>query len=198
MRSAMRTAHGLRLVAILAVGAFALHQLRYLLAFGGSPSAELAEHGHGYLADLLAPLAVLVLAASLATLVRGTEGASTTGASLGRRIAIFAVGLLVIYAGQEALEAILTGGDPVGIATAVAGGGWVALPLALGIGALAALLLSALEAAEHAIAVAHQERPIRSRAPAVRGRALPARRLSLPSVPLAFGLARRPPPPVPA
>jgi hypothetical protein len=197
MRSAMRTAHGLRLVAILAVGAFALHQLRYLLAFGGSASAELAEHGHGYLADLLAPLAVLVLAASLATLVRGTEGASTTGASLGRRIAIFAVGLFAIYGGQEALEAILTGGDPVDIATAVAGG-WVALPLALGIGALAALLLSALEAAEHAIAVAHQERPIRSRAPALRGRALPARRLSLPSVPLAFGLARRPPPPLPA
>ena len=198
MRSAMRTAHGLRLVAILAVGAFALHQLSYLLAFDGSRSAELAEHGHGYLADLLAPLAVLVLAASLATLVRGTEGASTTGASLDRRIAIFAAGLLAIYAGQEALEAILTGGDPAGVATAVAVGGWAALPLALGIGGLAALLLSALEAAEHAIAIAHQERAIRSRAPAVRGRALPARRLSLPSVPLAFGLARRPPPPVPA
>src|SRR4030095_16869715 len=92
-------------------------------------------HGHGYLADLLAPLAVLVLAASLATLVRGTEGASTTGASLGRRIVGFPVGLLAIYAGQEALEAILAGGDPVGVATAVAGGGWVALPLAPGIGA---------------------------------------------------------------
>jgi hypothetical protein len=191
----MRTVHGLRVASILAIGAFALHQLRYLLAFGGSPSAE---HGHGYLADLLAPLAVLVLAASLATLVRGTEGASTTGASLGRRIVVFAVGLLAIYTGQEALEAILTGGDPVGVATAVAGRGWVVLPLALGIGALAALLLGALEAAEHAIAFAHQKRPIRSRAPAVRGRALPARRLNLPSIPLAFGLARRPPPPVPA
>jgi hypothetical protein len=198
MRSALRTAHGLRLVAILAVGAFALHQLRYLIAFADSSSTELAEQGHGYLADLLGPLAVLVLAASLATLVRGTEGASTTGGRLGRRIAIFAVALLAIHVGQESLEVILTVGQPTGVTAALAGGGWIALPLALGIGALAALLLRALEAAEHAIAVAHLKRPIRSRAPAVRGRALPARRRSLPSVPLAFGLARRPPPPVPA
>ena len=50
----MRTAHRVRLASILAVGAFGLHQLRYLIAFGGSASAE----GHRYMADLLPPLSV--------------------------------------------------------------------------------------------------------------------------------------------
>ena len=194
----MRIAHSLRLAAILAVGAFALHQLRYLLAFGPSSPAGLGQHGHGYMTELLAPLAVLILAAGVATLIRGTEGASPTGAPLGRRVAIFAVVLYAIYVGQESLEAILSAGDTAGLASVVAGGGWIALPLALGIGGVATVLAGALEAVERAIAVAHSERNIRSRAPAVQGRPLPARGLRLPSAPLAFGLARRPPPLLPA
>jgi len=75
----------------------------------------------------------------------------------------------------------------------LAGGGWIAAPLALAIGAVGALLVSALEAVEGVIAVTHTQR-VRSRPPAVRGRPLPARGLRLPSTPLAFGLARRPPP----
>jgi hypothetical protein len=185
MRSAMRIAHNVRLAAILALGAFALHQLRYLLTFGSS--ADLAEAGHRYMAELLAPIAVLVLAGAVATLIRGTEGALPARAPLGRRTAVFAVALLAIYFGQESLEAMLATGHPLGPAT-LAAGGWIALPLALGIGALAALLANALERVERAIAVVH----------AVRGRALPARVLSLLSAPLAFGLARRPPPPAPA
>jgi hypothetical protein len=194
MRSAMRIAHNVRLAAILALGAFALHQLRYLLTFGSS--ADLAEAGHRYMAELLAPIAVLVLAGAVATLIRGTEGALPARAPLGRRTAVFAVALLAIYFGQESLEAMLATGHPLGPAT-LAAGGWIALPLALGIGALAALLANALERVERAIAVVHAER-VRSRPPAVRGRALPARVLSLLSAPLAFGLARRPPPPAPA
>ena len=48
----MRTAHRVRLAAILAVGAFALHQLRFLIAFGDSSSAELAQQGHRYMSEL--------------------------------------------------------------------------------------------------------------------------------------------------
>jgi hypothetical protein len=190
----MRLAHNVRLAAILAVGAFALHQLRYVIAPGGS-SSELAAHG--YMTELLAPIAVLVLAGALATLIRGTEGASPARAPLGRRIAVFAVALFAIYAGQESLEAILTVGHSESFLATFTAGGWIALPLAAGIGALSALLARALESVERAIAVVHAER-VRSRAPAVRGRALPARAISLLSAPLAFGLARRPPPPVPA
>jgi hypothetical protein len=190
VKSPLRIAHNVRLASILAVGAFALHQLRYLIAPG--TDGELAAHG--YMTELLAPIAVLVLAGAVATLIRGTEGALPTRAPLGRRIAVFATALLAIYVGQESLEATLTVGHPDPAALL---GGWIALPLALVIGGLAALLARALEAVERAIAVTHSARA-RARPPAVRGRALPARRPRLPSSPLAFGLARRPPPLMPA
>lgn len=195
MRSAMRLAHSVRLAAILALGAFALHQLRYLLTIGSS--AELAQAAHHYMADLLPPIAVLVLAGAVATLIRGTEGATPSRAPLLRRIALFAAALLAIYVGQELLEGMIAVGHPAGPGTLLSNGGWVALPLALGIAALAALLARALERVERAIAIAHFER-VRLRPPAVRGRAIPAWGLRLPSTPLAFGLARRPPPPAPA
>jgi hypothetical protein len=198
MRSAMRTAHRVRLAAILALGAFALHQLRYLIAFWGSSSGELAQQGHRYMSELLPPLAVLVLAGAIATLIRGSEGASPTRTPLARRIAVFAAALLAIYVGQECIEGILAAGHPAGPSAVLAHGGWIALPLAVAIGALSALLARFLEGVERAIAVVHARRSPRSRAPAARGRALPARRLLLPSTPLAFGLARRPPPPAPA
>ena len=194
----MRTAHRIRLAAILAVGAFALHQLRFLIAVGGSASAELSREGHGYMSELLAPIAVLVLAAALATLLRGTEGASPTRAPLARRVPLFATAFLSIYVAQESLEGILAAGHPDGPAALLAHGGWIALPLALAIGALSALLARALEKVERAIAVVHATWSHRSRAPASRGRPLPAHGPRLPSTPLAFGLARRPPPPVPA
>jgi hypothetical protein len=194
MSSAMRTAHRVRLASVLAVGAFALHQLRYLIADGGASAAA----GHRYMADLLPALSVLVLAAILATLLRGTEGASPARAPLARRIAIFAGALLAIYLGQELLEGLMAGGHSASITALLGSGGWVALPLAVAIGALAALVTRALESVERAIAVIHAERPLRLRPPAVRGRALPARAASLLSAPLAFGLARRPPPPAPA
>jgi hypothetical protein len=194
MRSPMRIAHNVRLASILAVGAFGLHQIRYLLASGVSSTEHAA---HGYMTDLMAPIAMLVLAAALATLIRGTEGAAPERAPLGRRIALFAGALLAIYAGQESLEAILTAGHPPLVESMLTGGGWLAAPLALGIGALSALVARALERVERAIAIVHARR-VRFRAPAVRGRALPARALSLAFAPLAFGLARRPPPPAPA
>src|SRR3954470_27854 len=112
MQSAMRTAHRIRLPSILAVRAFALHQLRYMLASGGSSSADLAQEGHRYMSDLLAPLAVLVLAAVLATLIRGTEGASAARAPLARRMAIFTGALLAIYVSQELLEGLVALGHP--------------------------------------------------------------------------------------
>src|SRR5262245_51628295 len=187
MRSTLRIAHNVRLASILAMGAFGLHQVRYLALPGPSSSAE-----HGYMAELMAPIAVLVLAAALATLIRGTEDAVPERAPLGRRVALFAGALLAIHLGQESLEAILTAGHPGSVDSPLAGG-WLAVPLALAIGAISALLASALERVERAIAVVHARRR-RFRPPAVRGRARPAPGLRLVLSPLAFGLARRPPP----
>jgi hypothetical protein len=193
----MRTAHRLRLAAILALGAFALHQLRYLIAFGDSSSAELARQGHGYMADALPVMAVFGLSALLATMMRARSGAGLVRAPLHRRTSIFSLALLSIYAIQESLEGMLAAGHPGGVAAVLAAGGWVAIPLAIALGRLAALMAKGLEGFESAIASRRAPRRLR-RAPLVQGRPLAARAARLPRTPLAFGFARRPPPPVPA
>jgi len=192
MRSAMRTAHGLRLAAIIALGAFGVHQLRFLIA------AAPVQEGHRYLSDLLPGIAVLVLAGVVATLFRGTEASSPVRVSLTRRVLFFAGALLTVFLCQEFLEGLLVSGHPVGPGAILGDGGWLAVPLALAIGALSALLARLLEQVERAIAVVHSRRSRRRRPPAVRGRALSARGRRLAEAPLSFGLARRPPPFVPA
>jgi hypothetical protein len=193
----MRTAHGVRLAAILALGAFALHQLRYLIAFGGSSSEELASQGHAYLAGALPILCAFALSALIATLIRGRYGASLERQSLPRRAWVLAAALLVIYATQESLEGVLAAGHPGGAAALFAAGGWLAIPLALAVGALSALLAGLLEGVELAIS---RRRPsgLLRRAPRSLGRHRAGRAPGSALAPLAFGLARRPPPPAPA
>jgi hypothetical protein len=191
----MRTAHRLRLAAVLALAAFALHQLRYLIAYGGSSSAELSHQGHSYLAGALPILCVFAVSALAATLIRGRLGA-TAGRTSMSLIAI-ALALLAIYATQESIEGMLAAGHPGGLAALLAHGGWIALPLSLVLGSLAALLLRALERVEVAIAPRHRRRRL-GRAPRIAGRARSAGTPKLAAAPLAFGLARRPPPLVPA
>ena len=193
----MRTAHRVRLAAILALGAFALHQLRYLIAFGDSSSEELARQGHSYMADWLPILGVFALSALIGTLARGRYGAGLARASLPRRAALFAGALLAIFMTQESLEGLLAAGHPAGAAAVLASGGWLAIPLAVALGLLAALLAKALEGIEVAIA-ARRATPILPRAPRTRGSARPGRSVPRMLDSLAFGLARRPPPRVPA
>ena len=193
MRSAMRLAHSVRLAAILALGAFGLHQLRYLIA-GLISSPEVAQAGHRYMADLLPPIAVLVLAAAVATLIRGTEGASPSRAPLGRRIVVFAAALLAIYVGQEFLEGLIGAGHPAGPAALLATGGWLALPLAL---AHRRPVGAARERCSRGSS-ARSRSSTRSGCSRARPRSAagPSRLVDFAcsSSPLAFGLARRPPP----
>jgi len=193
----MRTAHRARLAAILALGAFAVHQLRYLIAFGSSSSEELARQGHGYMAACLPILGVFTISALLGTLIRGRFGARLAEASLSRRAAIFAAALLAIFVTQESLEGVLAAGHPGGVAAILGYDGWSAIPLAVAIGFVAALLARALEQVEIAIA-ARRTIPVLPRAPRKAGSAHPAAAVPRTLDALAFGLARRPPPPVPA
>ena len=134
----MRTAHRVRLAASWRLArSHCTSSVTWSLS--GTPRRARAE-GHRYMADLLAPIAVLVLAAALATLLRGTEGASPARAPLVRRIAVFVGALLAIYVGQELLEGIMASGHSANLTALLVGGGWVALPLAVAIGTLAALL----------------------------------------------------------
>jgi len=65
MRGGGRT---LRALALLAPGALAVHELRYLVAYGGDAQRTLDHEGHHYLAALT-PLVSLLLAATLAHLL---------------------------------------------------------------------------------------------------------------------------------
>jgi hypothetical protein len=184
--------------AVLTLGALALHQLSYLLAHGDGAGRVLAAHGHGYLSTLGPILVTASLALLAATLARA---ALTPRSSPPRRqgcpelrAAALALAVLAIFFVQELVEALLSPDHPQGLA-AFLEAGWVALPLAFPIGALAALALGVLERAALMIAAATPARRLRS-APrdlrptgSRRERGAPLARLGL-----RFGLARRGPP----
>src|ERR1700730_4216038 len=56
-------------IALMPAGAFAVHQLRYLLAFHGHAGDELQRQGHAYLHSLV-PWIVLLIALAFGTFLR--------------------------------------------------------------------------------------------------------------------------------
>ena len=62
MSALRRTTHTARAAALLSLAALALHQLRYLLAYGHDASGTLAHQGHAYLSGLVAPVIGVALA----------------------------------------------------------------------------------------------------------------------------------------
>jgi hypothetical protein len=187
----------IRSAAAIATGTFALHQLRYLAAYGHDSGEALARQGHGYLTDLLPALAALALAALAATLIRAlAPPAASSSRQTGRpawRIAAYAGAILAAYASQELAEGWLAAGHPAGAAALAAHGGWVALPLAIGLGAITAAGIAALERAEELVGSLVARRVV-VRPPRRDGRARRSRGVHLATRPLAFGIARRPPP----
>lgn len=133
-RGAARQASGRGLV-LLPVGALAVHQLRYTLAYGSQASNQLADQGHAYLAALV-PWLVLLAAAGLGSFVARLARARRLGGGEGRaqpflRLwAATGVGLVAIYSLQELLEGLLASGHPPGLAGIFGHGGWWSLPVA--------------------------------------------------------------------
>jgi len=128
----------LRLGALLAAGALATHELRYRVSFGGAAPSKLDATGHGYLSVLTALVAV-ALAFGLAQFV--LQMAHPTRADRealrGPRLWLLAsAALLTLYTGQELLEGWLAPGHPTGVGGAFGDGGWVAIGLAIAIGAV--------------------------------------------------------------
>lgn len=132
----------LRATAFLLVAALGVHQLRYSLAYGDSIDDGLAHQGHGYLM-FLTPLVGVVLAFALAGLLIGLARCSATTPSSTVRVRrlwpLATAGLLAIYGTQEVLEGFLAAGHPGGVGALVAGGGWIAFPLAVMGGAIVAV-----------------------------------------------------------
>jgi len=128
--------------AFLLAGALGVHELRYLLAFGGEARSALAHHGHGYL-TLLTPLLGMLTALGLAVgLVRAAAAPSVGSGALVRVRRLWpaaSAALLAIYVSQELLEGLLSPGHPTGWAGVFGSGGWVAVPLACAFGVVVAL-----------------------------------------------------------
>jgi hypothetical protein len=133
---------------LLPAAAFAVHQLRYWLAYGPRANAELAAQGHSYLHSLV-PWAIFALAAGGGLFLRRFVAAARTGRvdgiDRGSAFGLWLVswfGLLAVYAVQETLEAFLATGHPGGAGGVFGHGGWWAVPVAAVVaGFVTALLL---------------------------------------------------------
>jgi hypothetical protein len=130
------------------MGAFAVHQLRYQVAFGSDASRELADQGHTYLHELT-PWIVLVVALGLGGLIarlarawRSGEADRADGGSVVVLWALASAGLFSIYVGQELLEGLLAGGHPQGLTGVLADGGLWALPASIAVAGLLVLTVA--------------------------------------------------------
>jgi hypothetical protein len=184
-----------RSAALIALGTLAVHQLRYVIAYGSAAHEQLLRQGHAYLfgaLPILVSFSVAALAAGLLWAALGRARAGSPVASPAPRALLYAVAIVAVFAVQESVEGGLSAAHASGLAAVFAAGGWWAIPLALCFGGLCAVLDGGLAKLESRLAGPDAPRPAR-RSPAA---ATPSTRLAVPlaSLPLAFGLARRPPP----
>jgi hypothetical protein len=147
MPSRVRTVLAGRGFMLLPAGAFAVHQLRYELAYGSRSGAALAAQGHGY-QNSLAPWVVLLLAVGAGTFLARVARAAAGRAETRRRsfAALFGFSwaiLFAVYCIQEWLEGMFAVGHPAGVAGIVGHGGWWAVPLSAAAAVVVALLLLA-------------------------------------------------------
>ena len=191
----IRRGSTLRSAALIALAAFGVHQLRYLLAYGSAAHEELARQGHAYLSHALPILVGFAVAALAAGLLRAAANGRVRSAIAEPRLRsiLYAVSIFLVFSTQESVEGLLSGGHASGLGAVFAAGGWLALPLAALFGCLCALLEGGLARLESIVALRRarvaRPRPPR-RQPACGSPALVPRA----SLPLAFGIARRPPP----
>src|SRR4029079_6365706 len=106
-RNAIRST--LRGATLIALAAFGLHQLRYLIGYGDGSTTALSQQGHGYMATLLPELfgiAAVVIAATVASatiLPRQNLAARSIRTNwLGSSVMLFAIFVL-----QETIEGML-------------------------------------------------------------------------------------------
>jgi hypothetical protein len=183
---------------LMPVGALAVHQLRYWLAFGSHASAVLAVQGHSYLHSL-APWIVLLMAISVGVFVRALGRAFGGHCSVSRFTISFiglwllcALALVAIYCSQEFLEGLFATGHPAGLVGIFGYGGWWSIPAALAVGlVLAAVLHGATWAIRE---VAERGRRAPDTPDRVSPAPLPVSSVLLRPAPLAGGWSGRGPP----
>ncbi len=131
---------GLAQVALLPPAAFVVHELRYVLAFGGAAGVELQRTGHSYLHSVV-PWLVLLLALVVGGFLRALARAFSGQHSVARYSMSFAglwlacsACLVAIYVSQEFLEGLFATGHPAGLAGIFGYGGMWSVPAAVCVG----------------------------------------------------------------
>ncbi len=138
----------LRTAALVSVGWWTVHQLRYLLAYGAGADDALHQQGHAYLgpaAPVLGVLLVLVLARLVVRATLAPAGRSRRAQRLAVLWPACSAAIAALYTAQEAAEGVLASGHPAGMEGVLGHGGWIAVPLAIlaGLAIAAALRVSA-------------------------------------------------------
>jgi hypothetical protein len=126
--------------ALMPAGAFAVHQLRYWLAYGSHAAVELQRQGHSYLHSVV-PWIVLLMASSAGAFLLALGRAFGGRGSLPRHTLSMATlwllcsaCLVAIYVTQEFLEGLFATGHPGGLAGIFGYGGWWSIPAAIAVG----------------------------------------------------------------
>jgi hypothetical protein len=138
----------LKAAALVFAGSLAVHELRYLVSYGTGAGAAEARQGHGYL-EMVAPVVATAAVVALATwLIRLAAARPGIGGeppipTFARLWACAAAALSALYVAQESLEGMLSAGHPPGLAGVLGHGGWMALVLAIVVGAVLAAFLRA-------------------------------------------------------
>ncbi len=142
----MRRSAFLRVTTLLSLGAGCVHELRYLLAYGGDAGRVMDHEGHAYLSVGTPLLGVLVAAALAQLIIRalGATGSHRPGIAPLRSLwAAVSAALMLIYSVQELGEGWIAAAHPAGLTGVVGNGGWIALPLTIVVGGLISLLVRA-------------------------------------------------------
>lgn len=132
-------------------GAFAVHQLRFVVSYGSDARRVLTEAGHEYLPFAGAAACVLLLLAAVlftrSLIAGGTDARPQPRALAVRRAWVEnSLALVATYVAQEGLEGALAPGHSIW-----GHGGWTVVPLAIAIGGVAALLTARAERALAAV-----------------------------------------------
>jgi hypothetical protein len=132
--------------ALVPAGALAVHQLRFMLAFGSGAGTELTRQGHNYLHSLVPWIVSLLAVAvggflwSLGRALRGQVSVPRYTLSLLALWIVCSACLVAIYVTQEFLEGLFATGHPAGLAGIFGYGGWWSIPVALCIGLVLAAI----------------------------------------------------------
>ena len=178
--------------------AFAVHQLRYELAFGPEASVVLRATGHSYLHSVVPWLVALVGVAAGSVLARvGRAFATRTSPrgfslSFGALWMLCVLALIVIFTCQETLEGIFFVGHPGGWTGVFGDGGYWAIPVAGCVGFVLAAVFHGARWVVGRVAL-WRRRPSRHRRAISRLAHPPAVRLPAPA-PVCAGWSSRGPP----